>query len=855
MASDPFGGQSAFPATAHGHRRCGRTRGRRLVTLALILATGVPGALPVHGQQPQRGNDTTIRIVPPVSRALAVDQRDSRAAVQQTSGGVFGGLFGSSGSGNKPKDDGRRAFALPPPDPSTVNWNGVPYHTPAAGPIAKNADGQPVPLRDTARTEPSQTLRPAVTGSVSDSTAARPTNRAVPQPIADAPAPVEVAPLVAPAPRVAALPSPGVTSLQGPNQSDDLSTSTSSRRADRRQITPLSLEPDQPTLLPQADDVHEVVELIPNVDRRAVPELSAVDLSAPDSLDLMAPVNRTAPGKPAEQAKSYPEESIAGQLSPLRPSETADLSPQPTELALSESMAIGSGVASEPTALLAAKPDSPVQHDAVARDQAKPTSSPSAAAATTQARQSVAESETSAIRVTTQGSAEIQINELTQYEIRVENRGSLSSGNITVRTSLPVWAEVVGHDASVGSVAPAADGQPGQWQWQLNSLPVGSTQRLFLRIKPLQSGTFDVSTSWSVAAQTHSAQVTVRQPQLAIEIEGPDSITFGESQTYRVRVLNPGDGLASNIVFTLAPDAEDAVQQPIGNIPAGKEASFEVELTARDLGELRILGAAAGDNDLIAEGQKVVAVVAAKLEATLTGPPLRYQDSEASYQLQVVNHGTAASESVEAEIQIPSGVQYVSGIEGARVQGNRLVWQIASLPAGETLNYEFICQMNETGNHQLRFAAHGTASGQTRVELDTSVVAIADLKLAVFDPQAPAPVGADVTYEVHVNNRGSKAAEDVRVVAQFGHGIEPVRVQGHDGEVVTGQVLFAPIDRIEPGQKVVLKVIAQADKPGDHRFRAEVRSGETVLVAEEATVFVGVSNERISRSSSDSLDR
>ena len=84
--------------------------------------------------------------------------------------------------------------------------------------------------------------------------------------------------------------------------------------------------------------------------------------------------------------------------------------------------------------------------------------------------------------------------------------------------------------------------------------------------------------------QKSTAKVQVREPRLDLTIEGPDEVVFGQSQTYKVRVLNPGDGTAPNVVFTLSPNSATPQTQKIGDIPPGKEAQFDVELTAQDLG-------------------------------------------------------------------------------------------------------------------------------------------------------------------------------------------------------------------------------------------------------------------------------
>jgi hypothetical protein len=355
--------------------------------------------------------------------------------------------------------------------------------------------------------------------------------------------------------------------------------------------------------------------------------------------------------------------------------------------------------------------------------------------------------------------------------------------------------------------------------------------------------------------QKSIAKVHVQEPQLDVVIEGPEQVVYGQSQTYRVRVLNPGDGVAPDVVFTLSPNSNTPQSQRIGDIPAGKEAQFEVELTAQDLGDLRIHGLASGDLELRAEAAKTIRVAAAKLEAVLSGPETKYQNTEAVYHLQIQNTGTATSREVVATLRLPSGVEFLGGMPESVRRGELVKWNIAALEPQATRDYEFRCNMTSTGDHRFAFDCQGTAGGRTDVSIETRVESIADLVLTVNDPVAPAPVGTEVAYEIIVRNRGSREATQVRAIAQFSHGIEPRRVEGHSGEVLTGQVLFDPIPRIGAGQEVRMRVIAQADRAGHHRFRSEIRSGVTVLVAEEATHYMHAKSERVSRRSGDSRVR
>ena len=234
---------------------------------------------------------------------------------------------------------------------------------------------------------------------------------------------------------------------------------------------------------------------------------------------------------------------------------------------------------------------------------------------------------------------------------------------------------------------------------------------------------------------------------------------------------------------------------------------------------------------------------------------MKYQNTEAMYSLQLQNTGAASSEKIVATLRMPAGVKYLGGIEEAVMQGNALKWEVSSLPPGATRDYQFRCNMTSTGEHLFAFDCKGTAAGNTDVAIATRVESIADLVLTVSDPAAPAPIGSDVTYEIVIRNRGSKEATDVRAIAQFSHGIEPQRIEGQSGEVVTGQVLFDPIPRVGPGQEIRLRVIAQASRAGHHRFRTEVRSGDTVLVAEEATHYMSPQSDRVSRRSANATTR
>ncbi len=101
------------------------------------------------------------------------------------------------------------------------------------------------------------------------------------------------------------------------------------------------------------------------------------------------------------------------------------------------------------------------------------------------------------------------------------------------------------------------------------------------------------------------------------------------------------------------------------------------------------------------------------------------------------------------------------------------------------------------------------------------------------------PVGGEAVYELHIRNRGTKAAENVEVLSYFSHGVEPFFATGQSNHISPGQVVFDAVPAIAPATELVLTVKAKADLAGNHVFRAEVhcKSAGTRLVREETTRY------------------
>jgi uncharacterized repeat protein (TIGR01451 family) len=227
----------------------------------------------------------------------------------------------------------------------------------------------------------------------------------------------------------------------------------------------------------------------------------------------------------------------------------------------------------------------------------------------------------------------------------------------------------------------------------------------------------------------------------------------------------------------------------------------------------------------------------------VVGGKLRYAGTVAAYQVEILNSGTAPAHDVQVVAALPPGTKLVTATNGgkASADGGKVQWTIPTVRAGDNLVLDFKCQLNNPGANRLSVQATATGDLSASAEETTQVEALADLKLDVVEPKGPIAVGADVTYEVRLLNRGTKSASDVKVVGYFSGKVEPVSATGGEHRLVPGIVVFKPIAALAPGNEVTFKITARARAPGNHMFKAEVvcEAAGAKLGSEHTTLFYG----------------
>ncbi|MFT5302325.1 MAG: putative repeat protein (TIGR01451 family) [Mariniblastus sp.] len=446
------------------------------------------------------------------------------------------------------------------------------------------------------------------------------------------------------------------------------------------------------------------------------------------------------------------------------------------------------------------------------------------------------------INVETFGPRTVGVNKPANYQVVVNNTSNTIAERILVGINMPQWIDIENVNLTSGGKELTDGKDQARLVWSIDRIPANSSQTITITAVPRKAEVFDVGVEWTLVPRVGKTNVNVTEPKLEMSIAGPKEVAYGETALYHVTVRNPGTGAAENVIVMLS-EALGGERSAIGNIEAGKETHFQVELLARTAGALKLVATAAADGNLKTSAERDLMVRRANLSISLDGPGLKYAGSVAQYSVSITNTGDAVANEIISAIALPTGVKYISGIETVKLIEGGMRWPVGSLEPNQTKTYKINCQLDTSGDLQLEVGARGRDDLAASSACLTTVETIADLVLQVADPKGPLPTGEAINYEITVRNRGSRSAEGVNLVMQFSEGIEPKLASKLKHSITPGEVKFAPIAKIEPGQTVSFKVSAEALQAGTHLFRAQLTCEDSGAheVAEGTTRFFGES--------------
>ncbi|MEJ2705705.1 MAG: hypothetical protein P8Z79_24980 [Sedimentisphaerales bacterium] len=431
---------------------------------------------------------------------------------------------------------------------------------------------------------------------------------------------------------------------------------------------------------------------------------------------------------------------------------------------------------------------------------------------------------------------EIGLNSPFEYTITLENLTETTLNGIVVNEEVPEHFKFQG-------ASPPPDREDGnKLIWDIPSLgPKANTQ---LRITGMGTHVEALKHCTTVITPVIPActSVQVIQPELQLTKTSPPDVLLCDVIPVRYVVTNTGTGSVRNVKVSESlpgglrtTDGKDEVIFDAGTLMAGQSRQFSAELRATKTGKYISKAVATSTTGTRAESPRTTTTVGLPiLSIKKTGMETQYIGRPITYEITLANKSDVPAKNTILEDIIPSGVTGVKATSGAKLSGSKLVWEFGTLAPDMTKTVKVSYTPSRAGTLASTATASAYCAEAVASSVRTTVTGISALSLEVVDVEDPVRVGSNATYIIRVENQGSATATNIRVSCMLEDYVRYVSSAGATPGAQEGQsVRFLPLATLAPKAKAAWRVVVEAVRPGDARFKAVMHADQLSRPVEE----------------------
>jgi len=321
---------------------------------------------------------------------------------------------------------------------------------------------------------------------------------------------------------------------------------------------------------------------------------------------------------------------------------------------------------------------------------------------------------------------------------------------------------------------------------------------------------------------------------------GPPAV-FGPAGTTSIEVPTNEGGQASVEIFQKDPS------------PGTNQVRLQVFRPADQYGE-RLM---------VREGSVLVTWTAPSLGIRQMGPPTAIIGEAITYRMEVSNPGDLPAREVVVTEEVPDGLSFLQSNPAAVVEGRRLQWRLGDLAPRQLQIIEATFRTTQSGDmaHCVGVAGggglHSSHCAITKVlaalpgpvtKPDPATIpapaaipapatipvpgpgptraatSVLDLKVVARESQVV--VGANVTFDIVLTNRGRASATGIDIHSTPGNGLENQQKSPLEGR----------LQDLAPGQGAKLEFTFRVTRPGQLCHRVEVTTDDGIRTATDSCV-------------------
>jgi len=427
------------------------------------------------------------------------------------------------------------------------------------------------------------------------------------------------------------------------------------------------------------------------------------------------------------------------------------------------------------------------------------------------------------------------------------NEGTIKTDLVTLRKSAPASAAIgetfdytiaysalenldsltitdkLGEGVSFVRSEPEATPADGRLTWVLKDLDKGASGTIRVSVKAEREGTA-VNCATVAAIPKVCVATIIGKASLVLEKTGPAEAVVGEMITYIITIKNTGSLTARNVVIVddvpekmVSASGTRRATVQVGDLAPGESKTASVAAKATEKGRFCNVVKATSSNAGEANAEACTTFLQPGVKLTKEGPERQFLGRPAQYTLVVSNSGETPLTNVSVSDTAPEGTS-IAAAPGATVTGNKAVWNIGNLAAGQERRLNISLTAAGPGNHCNK-AVVTTGEGLTaNAEACTVWSGVGALLLELVDNPDPIQINENTTYTIRVTNQGTADDTNIKVVVEFPAQIDPVSAS-NGGTIAGKTVTFPPFPRLTPKQAFEYQVVGKGVTAGDARLR------------------------------------
>jgi uncharacterized repeat protein (TIGR01451 family) len=445
------------------------------------------------------------------------------------------------------------------------------------------------------------------------------------------------------------------------------------------------------------------------------------------------------------------------------------------------------------------------------------------------------------ITLAVEGPAEVAPGQAGTFTIVARNVGAEVLAGVQVELPIPEAIRVLASE-------PPAERKGSRLAWNLGNVECGAERRLKFDLGAGEGGELHLCPT-AQFTQAVGLRTRVIRPAFELTLNGPESATKGSRIAWRIGVANHSPDPMPHVKLTcrlsdgLAHAQGDSIQTDLPNgLAPGQVYNLELPVQVSKTGRQVLSLSASGDGGRTAQVQGIVRVNELTLALALEGPRQGRMGEDLVYRVQVSNPGSDASGPIRLTQLLPVGLEFTSASSGGTYNQSTqtITWTLDGLAGLHTHEAVFQVKAGKGGDWALSGAVQTEGLREVRVVRAVHVESPPTLNVDINVPDEQLGHGAVANYEVRIRNGGQTLASGVRLRMILPDSLLAVEASAPTQWHIQGQqVLFEPIDQMNPRVAAVYRIRVRGVTPGAGRFRVEVTAdGLNKPVEQERTCRV-----------------